>query len=101
MNAEPAAAHVQVKEDDAADLQRGTRITLHLKEDAKDLADAQKLGSLIKQYSEFIQFPITLWASKTEYDQVRLLLTVRVGLQTSAAVAEIPQENLRLDFAGL
>ena len=78
-DAEPAVAHVQVKEDDAADLQRGTRITLHLKEDAKDLADAQKLGALIKQYSEFIQFPIKLWASKTEYDQVRLLLTTRIG----------------------
>ncbi len=70
------AVHMQVKEDDVGDLQRGTRITLHLKEDAKDLADAQKLGALIKQYSEFIQFPIKLWASKTEYDQVRLLLTL-------------------------
>ena len=62
---------MQVREDDASDLKRGTRITLHLKQDAKDLADAQKLGALIKQYSEFIQFPIKLWASKTEYDQVR------------------------------
>lgn len=60
----------QVREDDASDLKRGTRITLHLKPDAKDLADAQKLGALIKQYSEFIQFPIKLWATKTEYDQV-------------------------------
>ena len=62
---------MQIKEDDAKDLPRGTRITLHLKEDAKDLADAQKLSNLIKQYSEFIQFPIKLWQSKTEYDQVR------------------------------
>lgn len=61
---------VQVREDDSNDLPRGTRITLHLKEDAKELADPTKLGSLIKQYSEFIQFPIKLWASKTEYDQV-------------------------------
>ena len=62
---------MQIKEDNAKDLPRGTRITLHLKEDARDLADAQKLSSLIKQYSEFIQFPIKLWQSKTEYDQVR------------------------------
>lgn len=61
---------MQVREDNASDLKRGTRITLHLKQDAKDLADAQKLGALIKQYSEFIQFPIKLWATKTEYDQV-------------------------------
>ena len=61
---------MQVREDDANDLPRGTRITLHLKEDAAELADAAKLGSLIKQYSEFIQFPIRLWAAKTEYEQV-------------------------------
>lgn len=60
-----------MREDEAGDLKRGTRITLHLKPDAKDLADAEKLGALIKQYSEFIQFPIKLYASKTEYDQVR------------------------------
>ena len=65
------SACAQVREDDAADLKRGTRITLHLKEDATELADAAKLGSLIKQYSEFIQFPIRLWASKTEYEQAR------------------------------
>ncbi|CAL8468307.1 g7847 [Coccomyxa elongata] len=59
-----------VREDEAKDLRRGTRITLHLKDDAAELAEASKLGSLIKQYSEFIQFPIKLWSSKTEYEQV-------------------------------
>ena len=43
---------------------RGTRVTLHLKEDAAEYADEKKLGALIKQYSEFIAFPIKLWASK-------------------------------------
>ena len=62
----------QVREDEAGDLTRGTRITLHLKEDAAELADAAKLGSLIKQYSEFIQFPIRLWGPKTDYEQVAL-----------------------------
>lgn len=66
----PTAA--QVREDEAGDLARGTRITLHLKEDAVELADAAKLGSLIKQYSEFIQFPIRLWGPKTEFEQVAL-----------------------------
>ena len=60
-----------MREDEANDLKRGTRITLHLKEDAKELADDAKIGSLIKQYSEFIQFPIRLWATKTEYEQVK------------------------------
>lgn len=49
----------QVREDDSGEpLKRGTRVTLHLKEDAYELADEKKLQELIKQYSEFIQFPI-------------------------------------------
>lgn len=46
------------------DLKRGTRITLHVKEDAKDIATSTKLASLITQYSEFISFPIKLWSTK-------------------------------------
>ena len=39
-------------------------MTLHLKEDAAEYADDKKLGALIKQYSEFIAFPIKLWAKR-------------------------------------
>lgn len=52
------------------DLKRGTRITLFLKEDSKELADDKKLAALIKQYSEFIQFPISLWNSQVKNEQV-------------------------------
>jgi heat shock protein beta len=62
-----AGAHsYRVREEAGGDLARGTRITLHLKEDAAELADEAKLGALIKQYSEFIPFPINLWASRQE-----------------------------------
>jgi len=47
----------------AAPLARGTRITLHLKEDCEDLTDPAKLSSLVKTYSEFISFPIDVWTS--------------------------------------
>ncbi|CAD6579331.1 MAG: Heat Shock Protein [Alectoria sarmentosa] len=61
----------QVKEDDSGEpLKRGTRVTLHLKEDAYELADEKKVGELIKQYSEFIQFPIRLWTTKSEQEKV-------------------------------
>jgi len=59
-----------VKEDDAQDLGRGTRITLFLKEDALEYADHMKLRDLIQQYSEFIGFPINLWTTKTVTKQV-------------------------------
>eukprot|EP00887_Chlorella_sp_A99_P008257 scaffold12.g8257.t1 len=55
---------------DKPDLARGTRITLHLKPDAEEFADPSKLQSLIKQYSEFISFPIKLWSTTSEPVQV-------------------------------
>jgi molecular chaperone HtpG len=39
---------------------RGTRVVLHLKEDAYDYADAWKIRSLIKRYSDHIGFPVRL-----------------------------------------
>jgi heat shock protein beta len=53
-----------------ADLERGTRVVLHLKEDAKDYLDPAKITGLVKQYSEFIAFPIEVWAPDTVYDDV-------------------------------
>lgn len=62
-----AGAHsYTIREDGAADIARGTRITLHLKDDAVELADENKISSLVRQYSEFISFPIKLWATKQE-----------------------------------
>ena len=66
-------AVVQLKEDDGEKIARGTKITLHLKEDAHDLADDKKLSGLIKQYSEFISFPIQLWSSSQDFQQVSCL----------------------------
>merc|ERR1712226_317669 len=39
-------------------LGRGTRVTLHLKEDAHDYLSEDKLKETTKKYSQFIQFPI-------------------------------------------
>lgn len=42
------------------DLGRGTKLTLHLKEDAEEYLEETKLKELIKKYSQFINFPIYL-----------------------------------------
>merc|ERR1712036_64237 len=39
-------------------LGRGSRVTLHLKEDAHDYLSEDKLKDAAKKYSQFIQFPI-------------------------------------------
>ncbi|KJP85066.1 hypothetical protein AK88_05304 [Plasmodium fragile] len=41
-------------------LKRGTRISLHLKDDATNLMNDKKLVDLISKYSQFIQYPIYL-----------------------------------------
>ncbi|PSR99579.1 Endoplasmin like [Actinidia chinensis var. chinensis] len=45
-------------------LGRGTEIRLHLREEAGEYVEESKLKELVKRYSEFINFPIYLWASK-------------------------------------
>ncbi|XP_050676005.1 endoplasmin [Leptidea sinapis] len=61
------ASSFSVAEDPRGDtLQRGTHLTLHLKEEAADYLQADTIRSLVKKYSQFINFPIYLWASRTE-----------------------------------
>ncbi len=44
----------------AADLPRGTRVVLTLKDDAKDFAKADTLERIVKRYSNFVAFPLEL-----------------------------------------
>ncbi|MGL1932743.1 MAG: molecular chaperone HtpG [Desulfotalea sp.] len=43
-----------------ADLKRGTRIIIDLKDDSKEYAQEWKVKSIIEQYSSFVSFPIKL-----------------------------------------
>merc|ERR1711920_612734 len=45
-------------------LGRGSRVTLHLKEDAHDYLSESKLKDVSKKYSQFIQFPIYVKVKK-------------------------------------
>jgi len=47
-------------------LQRGTQVSLHLKEEAYDFLEPDTLKKLIHKYSQFINFDILLWQSRTE-----------------------------------
>lgn len=40
--------------------ERGTTVVLHLKEDAKEFADAWRLRSLVRRYSDHIAFPVLM-----------------------------------------
>ncbi|MFC3095150.1 molecular chaperone HtpG [Alteromonas sediminis] len=41
--------------------QRGTEITLHLRDDEKEFLDAWKLRSIIGKYSDHISIPVRMW----------------------------------------
>ncbi|XP_044136528.1 endoplasmin [Bufo gargarizans] len=47
-------------------LGRGTTITLVLKEEATDYLELETIKALVRKYSQFINFPIYVWSSKTE-----------------------------------
>ncbi|KAL7427387.1 hypothetical protein ACHAXH_002100 [Discostella pseudostelligera] len=48
----------------------GTRLILHLKEDALEYLEPTKLEDLLQHYSEFVEFPISVWKEKTEYKRI-------------------------------
>ncbi len=50
--------------------QRGTRITLHLREDDKEFADVMRLRYIVKRYSDHIAIPITLAGEDGEVETI-------------------------------
>ena len=46
--------------------QRGTEITLHLKEEFKEYLDEWKIRSIVKKYSDYIQYPVVMDIIRSE-----------------------------------
>jgi len=53
----------------AAKAERGTTITIYLKEDAHEFLEPYRLRSIIKKHSDLIAFPITVGDDKTPVNQ--------------------------------
>ncbi len=51
---------------DAVKASRGTDITLHLREDAKEFLDPWQIRTLVKRFSDFVEHPIVLVAEETK-----------------------------------
>lgn len=52
--------------EDCSKADRGTEIVLHLKEEFKEYLDEWKLRSIVKKYSDFIQYPVCMDITRTE-----------------------------------
>eukprot|EP00064_Thunnus_orientalis_P005434 superscaffoldBa00000533_g5448 len=72
-------------------LGRGTTITLVLKEEASDYLELETIKNLVRKYSQFINFPIYVWASKTE--------TVEEPIEEDAEAADETEKEAAEDEA--
>jgi len=45
---------------------RGTEIVLHLKEEARDYLDEWKIRSIVKKYSDYVQYPVVMDITREE-----------------------------------
>jgi len=61
-----------IEEDDSSEPIEGsgTRLVLHVKDEAAEYLESSKIEDLLMRYSEFIEFPISVWKEKTEYKTV-------------------------------
>lgn len=72
-------------------LKRGSQISLHLKEEAQDFLEEDTIKQLIKKYSQFINFPIYMWTSKTVEEEV--------PVEEEAPKKETPEDEAEDDDA--
>jgi molecular chaperone HtpG len=61
---------IEEESDDAIEGSSGTKLILQMKENANQYAEASKMEELLQRYSEFIEFPISVWKETTEYKKV-------------------------------
>jgi molecular chaperone HtpG len=45
---------------------RGTEIVLHLKDDMKEYLDEWRIRSIVKKYSDYVQYPVTMDVTRSE-----------------------------------
>ena len=52
------------------EMSHGTEITLHLKEEASEFLEEERIKDLVKKHSQFVNYPIKLFVTKEEEQEV-------------------------------
>jgi molecular chaperone HtpG len=75
---------------------RGTRVVLHLKEEAKEFADAWRLRGLVKRYSDHIAFPVRMPAKPgADADKAGAAAAEREVVNSAQALWTRPRSELK------
>merc|ERR1719471_1434210 len=65
-----AGGSFTIKAGDDAELKRGTKIVLYMKEDQAEFIDEKKVKEIVKKHSQFIGYPIKLLVQKEREKEV-------------------------------
>ncbi|CAH8560007.1 unnamed protein product [Heterobilharzia americana] len=74
-------------------LKRGTEIILYLTDEAEDYLQPETLKEVVKKYSQFINFPIYVWSSRTESQSIEP--EEKDDTKTSDSEASVEEESVK------
>jgi molecular chaperone HtpG len=65
-----AGGSFTIEESETPFIENGTKLVLHMKEDCLDYLEQNKIEEIVHKHSEYINYPIQLWITRTETKQV-------------------------------
>jgi molecular chaperone HtpG len=74
--------------------QRGTAVTLHLKDDAKDYVETWKLRELVKKYSDFVTYPVRLPKYVSDEDKKKGVVAELEQVNAGQALWTRPKDQI-------